>query len=396
MKERWQQLAARFDALAQRERLLVLVAALVGFILVFDTLALDPLMARKKRLTQQLAEARQSAGTVENQLKAQKAAADPEVVRLSYRDALRWQLADIDQNMGGLQRGLVPPERMAKLLEEVLTRSRGLLLVSLRTLPVQRFDAPGLASAAKVDDKGAKPAAKEPRRAVYQHGYEIVLQGTYAELHYYLTGLEQLPWQMFWGHRGVSEAQGVADGAELEPQQGVANRMKQSRVTSHESRVSTRESWVFDSRLATRDPRPSRPAIWLVIALMFISANASAQAMNDPTRPPGAYVTGDPDAGDAPRGGPVLQSVMISRDRKAAIINGEMVRLGEKYGDAVLVKVAESEVVLKSGDATQVLKLYPGVEKRAIVPAAAKSAPRRGKAPRGGAEPPATGSPPTR
>ncbi|MBI2296629.1 MAG: MSHA biogenesis protein MshK [Betaproteobacteria bacterium] len=110
-------------------------------------------------------------------------------------------------------------------------------------------------------------------------------------------------------------------------------------------------------------------------------ANASAQAMNDPTRPPGAYVTGEPDVGDA-GGGLVLQSVLISPDRKAAIINGEMVRLGEKYGDAVLVKVAENEVVLKSGDTTQVLKMYPGVEKREVAPAVAKRAPRRGKTPR--------------
>ncbi len=95
-------------------------------------------------------------------------------------------------------------------------------------------------------------------------------------------------------------------------------------------------------------------------------------------------------AGDA-GGGLVLQSVMISSTRRAAIINGEMVKLGEKYGDAVLIKVAENEVVLKSGDTTQVLKMYPGVEKRDIAPAAVKSAPRRGKTPRGGTDPAASG-----
>lgn len=207
MKEQWQKLAARFDALAQRERLLVLVAALVGIILVFDTLALDPLAVRKKRLTQQLTEARQGVKTAETLVKEQKAIADPEAIRRSYRDALRKQLADIDQNMQGLQRGLVPPERMAKLLEEMLVRSRGLQLVSLRTLAVQRFDAPGAASAPKADEKGAKPAPRGPGRALYQHGYELVLQGTYADLHDYLTRLEQMPWQMFWGRISVNTEQ---------------------------------------------------------------------------------------------------------------------------------------------------------------------------------------------
>lgn len=76
---------------------------------------------------------------------------------------------------------------------------------------------------------------------------------------------------------------------------------------------------------------------------------------------------------------------MISPTRSAAIINGVTVRLGEKYGDAVLVRVAESEVVLRSGGAQQVLKIHPGVEKREVVPvalgapAAANSAPRKPK-----------------
>ena len=77
--------------------------------------------------------------------------------------------------------------------------------------------------------------------------------------------------------------------------------------------------------------------------------------------------------------GPVLQSVMISPAGRAAIINGEMVKLGQKYGDAVLIRVAENEVVLKSSAGTQVLKMYPGVEKRVIAPPAAKAAPRRSK-----------------
>ena len=184
-----------------------LAKLVVGTILVFDTLALEPLAVRKKRVTQQLSEARQGVNTAEILVKEQKAVADPEAIRRSYRDALRKQLADIDKNMQGLQRGLVPPERMAKLLEEMLARSRGLQLVSLRTLPVQRFDAPGTAPAPKADEKGARTAPKGPERSVYQHGYEIVLQGTYADLHDYLTRLEQMPWQMFWGRISVNTEQ---------------------------------------------------------------------------------------------------------------------------------------------------------------------------------------------
>jgi MSHA biogenesis protein MshK len=122
------------------------------------------------------------------------------------------------------------------------------------------------------------------------------------------------------------------------------------------------------------------------LALMLYSASVAAQA-NDPTRPPEGLSSGaaGADAGDA-GGGMMLQSVMISTAGRAAIINGVMVKLGQKYGDAVLVKVAENEVVLKGGAGTQVLKLHPAVDKRVAATAApARGAPRRA-APAGAAE----------
>ena len=103
-----------------------------------------------------------------------------------------------------------------------------------------------------------------------------------------------------------------------------------------------------------------------------ICGMAWAQALNDPMRPPTAYAGAESGGNEA--AGPVLQSVMISPTLKAAIINGEMVKLGGKFGNAKLVKISENEVVLKSGEETQVLKMYPGLEKRAIVKTAPKPA----------------------
>jgi len=203
MKEQWQKLSARFGALMLRERMLVLFGVVVGTVLMFEYLALQPLDVRKKRLERQIAESRQNIKTAQAVMTAQDSSLDPNAVKRSYRDALRNQLAEIDQTMQGLQRGLVPPERMAKLLEEMLVRSRGLQLVSLRTLPVQRFESPGAVSSAKAP----KPAPKDPDRTVYQHSFEITLQGSYIDLHDYLTQLEKLPWQMFWGRISVNTEQ---------------------------------------------------------------------------------------------------------------------------------------------------------------------------------------------
>jgi MSHA biogenesis protein MshJ len=207
MREQWRKLAARFDALMVRERVLVLIGLVVGVALLFDTLALQPLEARRKQLERQIAESRNTIKIAETVLAGQVPIVDPADVKRSYRNALRQQLAEIDQSMQGLQRGLVPPERMAKLLEEMLSRSRGMQLLSLHTLPVQRFETPAAAPAGKAGDQTAKPAPKDPERTVYQHSFEITLQGSYFELHDYLTQLEKLPWQMFWGRISVNTEQ---------------------------------------------------------------------------------------------------------------------------------------------------------------------------------------------
>ena len=100
-------------------------------------------------------------------------------------------------------------------------------------------------------------------------------------------------------------------------------------------------------------------------ALSLYCALAAAQ-MRDPTRPPpgmgGEQVVG---VARAPSGGPVLQSVILSPTRRAAIISGQLVERGAHYGDAQLADVGHDYVVLRNAAGMlQVLKLYPAVEKR--------------------------------
>jgi MSHA biogenesis protein MshK len=57
-----------------------------------------------------------------------------------------------------------------------------------------------------------------------------------------------------------------------------------------------------------------------------------------------------------------LQSIMISHDRRAAIINGQLVKEGDLVGDATLVEVNEGSVVLQGAKGKQVLTLFPGVD----------------------------------
>jgi MSHA biogenesis protein MshJ len=203
VREQWQKLAERFGALKPRERALVLIAVVVGTALVFDALAFQPAEARKKALERQITQARQNLKSAQEMMKSKQSVGDSAAVKRTYRDALRGRLAEVNQNMVGLQKGMVPPERMARLLEGVLARTHGLQLLSLRALPPQRFEPGGAAAAPQAAGKAAKAAPKDPERMIYRHSFEVTLQGTYADLLDYLAQVEKLPWQMFWSRISV-------------------------------------------------------------------------------------------------------------------------------------------------------------------------------------------------
>jgi MSHA biogenesis protein MshK len=55
--------------------------------------------------------------------------------------------------------------------------------------------------------------------------------------------------------------------------------------------------------------------------------------------------------------------VLISPGRKLAVIDGQTVALGGRLGDATVVAIAPTQVVLQTGATYQTLKLLPGIEK---------------------------------
>ena len=111
------------------------------------------------------------------------------------------------------------------------------------------------------------------------------------------------------------------------------------------------------------DARLNRLRALAAIAVLAMIAPARAQGLVDPTRPPNAP-TDSPQQDAGPAAGSALQSVLISPGRRLAIINGTTVAVGGMVGDAKVVKITETEVVLDRGGETEVLKLFPGIDKQ--------------------------------
>ena len=196
MKRYWERYAALLNARNARERALIFVMLLVVVWSLLSAVLLDPLLAKKRRLTQeaaqQLTQMQQLQTQVETVLSGGRI--DPDAATRIRLAALNQSLEQSRAALQNMQQGLVPPGKMAQLLEDVLTQNRHLKLVSLKTLPVSNvLEAPAGAAPPKADEK--KPSGP----AIYKHGVEITVSGSYAELTQYLDTMEKLPWRMIWG-----------------------------------------------------------------------------------------------------------------------------------------------------------------------------------------------------
>jgi|WetSurMetagenome_2_1015567.scaffolds.fasta_scaffold176001_2 MSHA biogenesis protein MshK len=107
----------------------------------------------------------------------------------------------------------------------------------------------------------------------------------------------------------------------------------------------------------------------------------------DPTRPPAGIeqANANPSAA-AISSASGLQSVILKKTGKpAALINGEVVELGGRVGEARLVKIGEDAVVLRGPMGDETLRLMPAVEKKARKVGAGKTAAHETKSMKKGA-----------
>jgi MSHA biogenesis protein MshK len=96
---------------------------------------------------------------------------------------------------------------------------------------------------------------------------------------------------------------------------------------------------------------------------LFATGNTCAAPFGDPFRPPREAQAPSSTAGasDAPR----LESVLIAPDRRLAVINGQQYSEGATYRDGRVLRISESEVVIRRPGGDEALKLYPRDVKRA-------------------------------
>jgi MSHA biogenesis protein MshJ len=211
MKRQWLQFVARVEALQPRERFMAFGAVVVVLVYLASAVVFGPLARKEAALRSTL---QQQVVTIDGinadiAAKARAYANDPnEALRKRLGD-VRAETARTSEELRTMQKGLVPADRIAPLLETILRANGRLKLVSLKTLPATTLtDAaapatPATAPATPAPAAGA-PAAGTPLVVkapdlLYRHGVELTLRGSYLDMVDYMHALETLPTQLFWG-----------------------------------------------------------------------------------------------------------------------------------------------------------------------------------------------------
>lgn len=246
MKEQLQKLVKKIDAMTLRERVITFVMSALILVYLVNALVINPLFIQQKKLASQIKSDQTQAAELRLQIdqKIRAHSEDPDAINRARLRELTAQYEKVQSGLLEMQKGLIPPERMATLLEDILRRNGKLRLVSLRTLPVT-----GLSEAVNADSKtleekaptaksATSPAAtavamatpttvppaavqaltnpgsvvtgKEKSMApsaedhIYRHGVEITVQGSYLDMLNYMAELEAMPWQIFWSKAKLS------------------------------------------------------------------------------------------------------------------------------------------------------------------------------------------------
>lgn len=95
-----------------------------------------------------------------------------------------------------------------------------------------------------------------------------------------------------------------------------------------------------------------------LVLLAALAASPAEAQLPDPTAPP--QRAGSAEAPPAV----VLTAIRSSGPQRVAILGGQAVAVGGHYQGARVVRIDETEVVLRRGGETVVLKLHPEAETR--------------------------------
>lgn len=196
MKHYWELARGKIDGMPLRERAMIFLAAAFVLVAALNAALLDPLLAKQKALSAQVVQQQEKMKELQSQLQVQLQArrADEHSPLRARLAQLKPQLQEQSSYLQSRSDRLVEPDKMANLLEHVLSKNDKLQLIELKTLPASPL----------VEKPQAAAQQPDAQQQIFKHGIQITVRGGYLDMLRYLDALEKMPAQMFWGEVSFS------------------------------------------------------------------------------------------------------------------------------------------------------------------------------------------------
>lgn len=191
----WQQ---HIDSRVLRERVLILLSLLAVVFMLWDFVVQAPIDKARAQIDTQLAASQQERSSIEAQITSMSlaAAASPAVVKQKQINQLQAALAQEDEKLASMSRGLISAAQLPEALEAILKRAGNLELEKIETLAAKELQLPAQLNQNQAGSTSGTPS--DAATGVYQHGVILKLKGSYFELMSLLTQLENLSYKFYW------------------------------------------------------------------------------------------------------------------------------------------------------------------------------------------------------
>lgn len=199
LRQRLQKIEDRVNALALRERALLLLAALAVVFFLADTFMLRPLDQRRedsRRLLEQTSDRVAQLSSSVEQLASQQRN-DPNAALIAERNSLQQRMQAISSELAQLDTGLLGPGEMLGLLHRLLADRSDLRLVSLDKMPAEPLDPESTVG------------------SIFVHRFSIVFESDFSGLLGYVRLIENMPRGLYWESLKLSVPEWPTNRAEV-------------------------------------------------------------------------------------------------------------------------------------------------------------------------------------
>ena len=197
MKETWFKFASAFNQRNFRERLLIGVSLIAIVYLLWDFFYLTSSIKKRDNLTQRYEAVSKDMVILnsEQQILLKALRKDPLAEKKREIVRLEQEISVVDEALDNLSLGLVPAEKLTKILYDVLEATDSARFVNMEMKSPQLLN---LSSSSEViEDDGNTQLNSQPV-GIYKHSVVIEMRGRYFEIVDYLDALEELGWRFYW------------------------------------------------------------------------------------------------------------------------------------------------------------------------------------------------------